>query len=58
MSFLGGFTPQEGDGFTVLTYGTLAGSFDTLNAPHLVGLLLVSEYGTTSLTLVTISDPG
>jgi len=58
VSFLDGFTPQEGDNFTVLTYSTHAGSFDTLTAPLFDQLQLAAQYGTTSLTLVTISIPG
>jgi hypothetical protein len=58
VSFLDGFTPQEGDNFTVLSYSTHAGSFDTLTAPPIDQLQLTAQYGTTSLTLVTVSIPG
>jgi hypothetical protein len=58
VSFLDGFTPQEGDRFTVLTHGAHAGAFSSVNAPDLDGLQLAAEYSATSLTLVTVATPG
>lgn len=47
-----GFEPVLGDSFTILTYGSHTGQFDTLSLPALpAGLLWHIDYGTSSLTM-------
>ncbi|MCP4246615.1 MAG: hypothetical protein GY778_06165 [bacterium] len=52
VELIGGFEPSPGDSFTILTYGSHTGQFDTLSLPVLAaGLLWQVNYGTSSLTL-------
>ncbi|MBM3889163.1 MAG: PEP-CTERM sorting domain-containing protein, partial [Verrucomicrobia bacterium] len=50
VTFINGFTPQDGDTFDLLDYGSVAGSFQTLNLPS-IGLW------DTSHLLADPSDP-
>jgi len=51
-SLIPGFTPSAGQNFTIMTYASHTGEFDTLNLPSLSGdLEWVLEYGPTVLLL-------
>jgi len=51
-SLIPGFTPSAGQNFTIMTYASHTGEFDTLNLPSLSGdLEWVLEYGPTALLL-------
>ena len=53
-----GFTPAEGNTFTILSAGSRAGTFDTVTAPALGGgLELQVQYGATAVTLIVAPVP-
>ena len=57
VELIGGFEPDLGDSFTVMTYASHTGQFDTLTLPALAaGLTWNVDYGTSSLTLVVVGD--
>jgi hypothetical protein len=52
VQLIGGFEPEPGDSFTILTYVGHTGEFDTLSLPTLAaGLQWDVDYGTSALTL-------
>ena len=54
----GGFQPVEGNSFTILSGGTLAGAFDALNLPGLpVGLGWNYVQSASSAMLVVVPEP-
>lgn len=58
VSLISGFVPTPGDAFTVLTAGTLVGTYaDTTSLELGGGVALVTAYDGTSLTLNAISVP-
>ena len=58
VSLINEFSPELGDSFTILTYGSHTGSFETLNMPDLdPGLAWEVAYGSTAVTL-TVREGG
>ena len=56
ISLINGFGPTLGNTFVILTYGSLVGTFDTINGLDIGGgLVFQVTYGTTSLTLEVVS---
>jgi len=52
VSLIPGFTPSAGQNFTIMTYASRSGEFDTQNLPPLSGdLEWILEYGPTALIL-------
>ncbi|MCP4246614.1 MAG: hypothetical protein GY778_06160 [bacterium] len=60
VELIGGFEPGPGDSFTIITYASQTGQFDTLTLPTLAaGLQWDVDYGPSSLTLMVAEDlPG
>ncbi len=55
VELINGFEPSPGDSFTILTYGSRFGQFDTLSLPTLdAGLQWNVDYGTSAVTLVVV----
>jgi hypothetical protein len=55
VKLIGGFQPQAGDAFAIVTYGSHSGTFTTLDFPPLGDDLTLSpDYGSTVLTLQTM----
>jgi hypothetical protein len=58
VALIGGYVPQVGDSFLILTFSSVAGTFATVNGLDLGnGLYLDPAYGDTGLTLVTMLQP-
>jgi hypothetical protein len=57
VSLLGGFVPNVGDTFRILTVGSRAGTFSTLNHVSTGGVVFDVTYGATTATLVVVSVP-
>jgi hypothetical protein len=49
-----GYTPQAGDTFGVLTYGSHGGMFQTISVPQLDGLEFDATYDASGLTLTVV----
>jgi|GEM_PF-2823503 len=59
VELIGGFEPDLGDSFTVMTYAGRTGQFDAFSLPALAaGLEWSVAYGTTSLTLTVVEQFG
>jgi hypothetical protein len=58
VALIGGYVPQVGDTFLILTFNSATSTFATVNGLDLGnGLYLEPVYGDTGLTLVTMSQP-
>jgi len=57
IDFLSGYTPVEGDSFTVLTYDSLSGTFASIIWDDL-SVTLTADYGATGLTLWVVGGGG
>jgi hypothetical protein len=58
VSLINSFTPDYGQTFTIMTYASKSGTFDTVNLPALSGgLEWTLEYGDTALTIYTPPPP-
>lgn len=57
VSLYNGFTPELGQSFTILTYGSQTGEFTTKNLPILpIGIGWEIAYGDTGVTLTVVED--
>jgi hypothetical protein len=58
VALTGGFCPQAGDSFTIMTFGSRTGTFDTINLPAPCSCRAwVVTYGPTSLVLSVVQLP-
>jgi len=59
VSLVGGFSPNVGDSFTIVTYGSRTGTFGITNFPPLTGGKAWSlSYNATSAVLAVVFSPG
>jgi hypothetical protein len=56
LNFVNGYRPNEGDSFTIASYGSHTGAFSTMNGLALGGLTLTPNYRPTSLILTANVD--
>ncbi|MGD9127618.1 MAG: PEP-CTERM sorting domain-containing protein [Planctomycetia bacterium] len=49
IDFIGGYTPSDGDSFTIMTYNSRSGTFDSIT--YSGAFDLIASYGSTALTL-------
>lgn len=57
LSYINNFVPSIGNAFSILTSATLGGTFSTVNAPLIPGVLLTPAYANSGVTINAVSGP-